>query len=180
MDIKQAAAKKCGAAFEIAIKNCIRRGAKGQKKRTVNMSEADARMLMDFCKKNVRNDDTFALMLIKKASQGAGGSGVTLPAIVFALILIFIVLYLSSSLWPALLVLLTGALIYYLYWARRRAAQKIWANRKGFKRGTEEALENMCLVLCTNPLKFAKYTYVGALCGGIIVTIYQTVNLFIK
>ncbi|MBR5752534.1 MAG: hypothetical protein IKX84_09110, partial [Clostridia bacterium] len=69
-----------------------------------------------------------------------------------------------------------GALAAYLFWNRRRAAQKLWAARKTFKRGTEEALEKMCLVLASSPLKFANLAFAGGAAALALVFAYKMIT----
>ena len=124
MDVKEAAGKACPVAFELAIKNCIRKPVKGEKRRRVTISEADSQALYDFYRKNVNSDREEALRQIGYASRRAAGGGVLLSVAVFSIFLALVFALIFRNTWAPLAVLTLCALGYYLYWRRRRAAWK--------------------------------------------------------
>ncbi len=161
MNVKEAAGKKCPVAFEVAIKNCIQKPVRGEKRRRVTISEADSQALYEFYRKYVNSDREEALRQIGYASRRAAGGGALLSVAVFSIFLALVFTLIFKSAWATLAVLTLCALGYYLYWQRRRAAQKLWAARRAFKGGTGEALEKMCLVLAGSPLRTANLSVVG-------------------
>ena len=84
-DLTTAAKKKCALAFEIAVKNCIQKPAKGQKARKVNISEKDSQTMYAFYLKHVKDDRNEALAQIGLASRRAAGSGAVLSISIFVL-----------------------------------------------------------------------------------------------
>ena len=161
LTLDQAAKRACPMAFEVAIKNCIQKPARGEKKRRVKISEVDSQTLYRFYRKHVRDDHEEALKQIALASRRAASGGALMSVAVFAIFLALVMALIFKSAWAPLFSLTLCALGWYLYWIRRRTAQKIWASRKAFKRGTEEALEKMCLILASSPLRTANLALVG-------------------
>lgn len=165
-------------AFEIAIKNCIRPAKKGER-RKVQISEADSRKMYDFYCARVKNDRDTALVAIGKASRRAGAQSPVIPVAVFLVALMFVLLFAFHSLWPILGAMLAAALTLYIWYNRRRMAQKIWASRKAFKGGTDEALEKMCRILALPYYRIASLPLIGGISAAVIICIYQTIMLFI-
>lgn len=179
-DIKTAANRKCLAAYEIAIKNCIRKNRDGTVRRRVNISEEDAGELVAFYRKYVKDDRASALVCIADASRRAAGRGSAMSVAVFMIILCFIAVYISKIIWSAAFLAFACALVVYLLWVRRRCAQKIWASRKALEGGTGEALEKMCLLLASSPLICAKKYIVGGLGAAALVSAYQLIAALVK
>ncbi len=161
LTLDQAAKKACPTAFEVAIKNCIQKPARGEKKRKVRISEVDSQTMYRFYRQHVRDSHEEALKQIALASRRAAGGGALLSIAVFAVFLALVMALIFKSAWAPLFSVTLCALGFYLYWIRRRTAQKIWASRKAFKGGTSEALEKMCLVLAASPLRTANLALVG-------------------
>ena len=178
MDVSTAARKKHMLAFETVVRNCIQPGKRGQK-REVKISEADAQEMYNFYFKHVAQDREQALTAIGIASRRAAAKSAATSVFVFVAMLTLLVTFIFRSVWATLLVLLVSALAIYLLWARRRVAQKIWANRKGFKRGTEEALEKMCMILALSPLRSAKLPIAGGLAAAAAVCAYKFISTLI-
>ncbi|MCR4621293.1 MAG: hypothetical protein K5663_04355 [Clostridiales bacterium] len=178
MDVSTAARKKHMPAFETAVRNCIMPGKRGQK-REVTISEADAQEMYNFYFKHVAQDREQALTAIGVASRRAAAKSAAASVFVFVAMLTLLVAFIFKSVWATMCVLLVSALVIYFFWARRRVAQKIWANRKGFKRGTEEALEKMCLILALTPLRSAKMPIVGGLAAAAAVCAYKFITTLI-
>ena len=175
-DLTTAAKKKCALAFEIAVKNCIQKPVKGQKTRKVNISEKDSQTMYAFYLKHVKDDRNEALAQIGLASRRAAGSGAVLSIGIFVLAAAFMFALVFQNAWGPLFAVTAGGLAAYLFWNRRRAAQKLWAARKTFKRGTEEALEKMCLVLASSPLKFANLAFAGGAAALALVFAYKMIT----
>lgn len=179
-DIKTAASGCCGSAFEIAIKNCILPSRKAGSRQRVNISEADSRALFDFYLKNVNGDREAAMAQIALSSRRAAARPMTVSVITFVLVLCVTVAILFKNAWFPIFAALTAALAAYLYIVRRRTAQKIWASRKAFPRGTEEALEKMCLVLASNPLLCASKPVAFGLAAAVLVSLIRILMVLIK
>ena len=167
-DIKTAARRRCGTAFEIAIRNCIRPAQKGEKRR-VNISEADSRALYDFYREYVKDDSREAMGQIALSSRRAAGRSIAMSAVTFTLVLCVTMALLFKNAWAPIFALLAAVLAGYLYYVPRRTAQKLWANRRALPGGTREALEKMCLILASNPLFCAKKPIAFGLAAAVIV-----------
>ena len=176
MKTLEAACKaKCEAAFEVAIKNCLYMD-RAEKKKKVKISNVDSNALYDFYISHVQNDREQAFLAIGRASRKAAApNNALLSVLVFLLALMFVLIVMFKSVWPLIAMFLTAGLLLYLFWKRRRTAQKIWAGRKAFKNGTEEALEKMCQVLAMSPHRVASLPLIGGLIAAIAVAVYQTV-----
>ena len=177
-DLNTACREKCETAFEIGIRNCIKPAQKGSKQRKVAISETDSHILYDFYIKHVENNRENAFLAIGRASRKAARKTEFVSIFVFLVALVFVIITIFRSIWPVFAVLLAAGLVIYLLWKRRRTAQKIWASRKAFKRGTEEALEKMCQVMTMSPHRLASLPLVGGWIAAIIVCVYQTIILF--
>ena len=175
MDVGAAARKKHMPAFETAVRNCIRPAKRGQK-REVKISEADAQEMYRFYRRYVQDDAEQALKAIGAASRRAAAKSAAASVFVFTAMLTLLVTFIFKNVWATLFTLLASALVIYLLWARRRTAQKIWANRAGFKRGTEEALEKMCQILALSPLRSAKLPVVGGLAAAAAVCAWKFIT----
>lgn len=177
-DVSTAAKLKCADAFEIAVRNCIAPPQKGEKRRRVNISEADSRAMYDFYIKHTGGTREQALSVIGSASRRAAMKSPLFSVIVFAAAFLITLLCVFHSLWPMLCAALLAAAAFLLLWKPRRVAQKIWAGRKAFPRGTEEALEKMCLLL-SMPLRAVSLPLLGGLLAATLVCLWQTVALFL-
>jgi len=177
MNTADAYKKYAETAFEIAIKNCIQPAKKGER-RKVKISETDSKKLYSFYREHVKDENEAAMLAIGRASRKAAGKSVLLPVLFFIVALMFVLLVAFRSIWPLITVVLCAALGFYIYWKPRRSAQMIWANRKALKRGTEESLEKMCILLDLPFWRTVSLPVCGGLIAAIIVTIYQTIMLF--
>lgn len=176
--IETAVKEKLTKAMEIAIGNCIgKKTGKGQRV-AVNISEKDSKTLYSMYRKYVQDDDAKAMSAIGYASRHAAAPKSLTPYLFFEVALLLVLYMAFHSLWPILFALIVTALVFFILWNPRRTAQKIWANRKAFKRGTEEALEKMCMVLA-HPFRFTSYPVIGGLAAAAIVCLYQTVLVLI-
>lgn len=177
-DIKTAVREKLTKAMEIAIRNCIGKPAgKGQKVK-VNISEQDSKTLYGMYCRYVEDDDAKAMSAIGYASRHAAAPKSLMPYLFFEVALLLVLYMAFHSLWPVLFGVIASVIVFYVIWQPRRTAQKIWAGRKAFKRGTEEAVEKMCLIL-SQPLRFVSYPVLGGLTAAALVCLYQTVRTLI-
>ena len=178
-DLRTAARENCGTAFELAIKNCIRR-VPASKQKKVEISKEDSEELYRFYLKYVENDRERALGQIALSSRRAASNGLTMSVIVFTLMLSLIFTFIFKSFWAPLGAVLLCAAVFYPLWKRSRTAQKIWAGRKALKGGTADALEKMCLVLAANPLRIVKWPVMGGILAALGVCVYQLTAALIK
>lgn len=179
MKTKEEACRQYAAtAFEIAIKNCIQPAKQGQR-RQVKISDADSKTLYSFYRERVNDDDQAAMLAIGLASRRAAGKSALIPVLFFMVALMFVLLIAFQSIWPLLTAVFGCALVIYVYWKRRRTAQRVWASRRAFKGGTNEALEKMCLYLALPVYRAVSMPVVGGLCAAILVTVFQTIKLFV-
>ena len=176
-DLKVAIKEKLVKAMEIGIKNCIGKKTKGQKV-AVNISQADSKTLYSMYRAYVEDDDKKAMSAIGYTSRHAAAPVSLTPYIFFEVALLLVLYMAFHNLWFIFFALIVSAIVFYIIWKPRRLAQKIWANRKALKRGTEEALEKMCLVL-SQPLRYVSYPVLGGLTAAALVCLYQMILVLI-
>ncbi|MBO7384951.1 MAG: hypothetical protein J6U63_01265 [Clostridia bacterium] len=177
-DLNTAAREKCPLAFEIAIKNCVRR-VSGTRQRRVDISEKDSEELYKFYTEFVRNDRESALGQIGLSSRRAASNSLTLSVIAFTLMLAVVVTLIFKNYWAPLTAVFACALVFYPLWRQRRVAQKIWAGRAALKGKTRDALEKMCLVLAASPLRTLNWTIMGGLLAAFGVSLYNLIKSLI-
>ena len=178
-DLAQAAKEKYPLAFEIAIKNCIRR-VRGQKQRKVTISERDSEELYKFYCKYVENDRDRALTQIGYSSRRAASNSITISVITFSLMLALIFTFIFQTYWGPITALILCAAVFYPLWRQRRVAQKIWAGRMALKRKTADALEKMCLVLSASPFRVVNWPVFGGIVAALGVSVYELITTIIS
>ncbi|MBR4234428.1 MAG: hypothetical protein IKR85_00015 [Clostridia bacterium] len=175
-ELAAAAKRRYALAFETAIKNCIHRPPRGGKLR-VDISEADSQALVAFYMKHVNSSRDEAITQVGLASRRAAGKGPAMSVIMFVLVLCVTLVTAFGNVWPMLLGLFAGTLAIYLFWNRRRTAQKLWASRRALPRGTEEALEKMCVILDSSPFLCCRWPIVGGLAAAAAVCVVRCIML---
>lgn len=175
---EQACRRHAEKAFEMAVKNSIQPARKGERVK-VKISEADSQAMYAFYRARVKDDRDSALLAIGRASRRAAGKSPVIPVAVFMVALAFVLLIAFHSLWPVIGAVLGAGLWFYIWITRRRDMQKLWASRKAFKGGTDEALEKMCRMMALPFWKVVSLPVTGGICAAIIICLYQTIMLFI-
>ena len=172
-NVETAVREKLTKAMEIAIRNCIGKKVKGQQVK-VNISEKDSKTLYSVYRKYVEDDDAKAMSAIGYASRHAAAPASVTPYLFFEVALLLVLYMAFHNLWFLLFALIMSALVFYLIWKPRRTAQKICANRRALKGGTEEALEKMCMILA-HPVRYSSYPVLGGLIAAALVCLYQMI-----
>ena len=174
-DLNTAAREKCALAFELAIKNCVRR-VQGTRQRKVDISEKDSQALYQFYIDHVQNDRESAMGQIGLSSRRAASNSLTMSVVAFTLMLAIVVTLIFKNYWAPLTAVFGCALVFYPLWRQRRMAQKIWAGRAALKGKTRDALEKMCLVLAASPLRTVNWPVLGGLAAAFGVSLYNLIT----